>query len=167
MGPDQRHERGSGGRLSNRPPQRGRAAQVPRRWPEVVRGHDLVSRTARRRSAAAIPLRETARDVDRYMRASRGDGDARSPGRRRRRHAMRAALVDQRGTVLLRRSAATPGHADVPEALIDLVCTVGAEHHLDAVSSRGRGLTGRRGLRGRPAAVGTAPPGALARSAVA
>jgi N-acetylmannosamine-6-phosphate 2-epimerase/N-acetylmannosamine kinase len=33
---------------------------------------------------------------------------------------MRAALVDPRGHVLLRRSAATPGHADVPAALIDL-----------------------------------------------
>ena len=34
---------------------------------------------------------------------------------------MRAALVAQRGDVLLRRSAATPDHADVPAALIDLI----------------------------------------------
>jgi glucokinase len=54
----------------------------------------------------------------------------------------RAALVDQRGTVLLRRSVGTPGHADVPEALIDLVCTVGAEHHLGTVSHAVVGLPG-------------------------
>ena len=55
---------------------------------------------------------------------------------------MRAALVDQRGTVLLRRSVGTPSHADVPEALIDLVCTVGAEHHLGTVSHAVVGLPG-------------------------
>ena len=55
---------------------------------------------------------------------------------------MRAALVDQRGTVLLRRSVATPGHADVPEALIDLGCTVGAAHHLGTVSHAVVGLPG-------------------------
>jgi glucokinase len=41
---------------------------------------------------------------------------------------MRAALVDDRGMVLLRRSAPTPAHADVPGALIDLIAAVGAEH---------------------------------------
>ena len=55
---------------------------------------------------------------------------------------MRAALVDQRGTLLLRRSVATPGHADVPEALIDLVCTVGAEHGFGTVSHAVVGLPG-------------------------
>jgi len=39
---------------------------------------------------------------------------------------MRAALVGPRGDVLLRRSAHTPEHADVPEALIDLIRAVGA-----------------------------------------
>jgi glucokinase len=41
---------------------------------------------------------------------------------------MRAALVDARGAVLVRDSAATPGQADVPAALIDLMQRVGAEH---------------------------------------
>ncbi len=40
---------------------------------------------------------------------------------------MRAALVGPRGDVLLRRSAATPAHADVPAALIDLIGSVAAE----------------------------------------
>ena len=40
---------------------------------------------------------------------------------------MRAALVDARGDVLLRRSAATPGD-DAPAALIDLVASVVDEH---------------------------------------
>jgi predicted NBD/HSP70 family sugar kinase len=40
---------------------------------------------------------------------------------------MRAALVDARGAVLLRESVATPGHAAVPAALIDLICSVGAK----------------------------------------
>jgi len=39
---------------------------------------------------------------------------------------MRAALVDPRGHVLLRRSAATLGHADVPAALIELTNAVSA-----------------------------------------
>ena len=36
----------------------------------------------------------------------------------------------------------TPGHADVPEALIDLGCTVGAAHHLGTVSHAVVGLPG-------------------------
>ena len=40
---------------------------------------------------------------------------------------MRAGVRGHRGNVLLRRSAATPGHADVPAALIDLIGAVGAE----------------------------------------
>jgi predicted NBD/HSP70 family sugar kinase len=39
---------------------------------------------------------------------------------------MRAALVDPRGNILFRQSAATPGQADVPAALIDLIGAVGA-----------------------------------------
>jgi len=39
---------------------------------------------------------------------------------------MRAALVGPQGDVLLRRSSATPGQADVPAALIELIKDVGA-----------------------------------------
>ena len=34
---------------------------------------------------------------------------------------MRAALVDEKGRVLLRRSAPTPADADVPASLTDLI----------------------------------------------
>ena len=57
---------------------------------------------------------------------------------------MRAALVDRHGAVLLRRSAATPDHADVPAALIDLVRSVGAERRSRHCVARGRGPAGRR-----------------------
>jgi glucokinase len=55
---------------------------------------------------------------------------------------MRAALVDHRGDVLVRRSAATPGDADVPAALIDLILTVGAERAHGAASHAVVGLPG-------------------------
>jgi glucokinase len=55
---------------------------------------------------------------------------------------MRAALVGPRGDVLLRRSAATPDHADVPAALIDLIKVVGAEHGHGTVSHAVVGLPG-------------------------
>jgi glucokinase len=55
---------------------------------------------------------------------------------------MRAALVGPRGDVLLRRSAATPGHADVPAALIELIKVVGAERGHGAVSHAVVGLPG-------------------------
>jgi glucokinase len=55
---------------------------------------------------------------------------------------MRAALVDHRGRILLRRSAATPGHADVPAALIDLILTVGAERTHGTASHAVVGLPG-------------------------
>ena len=55
---------------------------------------------------------------------------------------MRAALVDHRGDILLRRSAATPGDADVPAALIDLILTVGAERAHGAASHAVVGLPG-------------------------
>jgi glucokinase len=55
---------------------------------------------------------------------------------------MRAALVGPRGDVLLRRSAATPDHADVPAALIDLIKVVGAERGHGTVSHAVVGLPG-------------------------
>jgi predicted NBD/HSP70 family sugar kinase len=55
---------------------------------------------------------------------------------------MRAALVDPRGHVLLRRSAATPGHTDVPAALIDLIRAVGAESDSGPASHAVVGLPG-------------------------
>jgi len=55
---------------------------------------------------------------------------------------MRAALVDPDGTVVLRRSAATPGHADVPAALIDLIASVGAERGHGSASHAVVGLPG-------------------------
>ena len=55
---------------------------------------------------------------------------------------MRAALVDARGAVLVRDSAATPGQADVPAALIDLMQRVGAEHGHGTVVHAVVGLPG-------------------------
>ena len=55
---------------------------------------------------------------------------------------MRAALVGPHGDVLLRRSAATPDHADVPAALIDLIKVVGAERGHGTVSHAVVGLPG-------------------------
>jgi glucokinase len=55
---------------------------------------------------------------------------------------MRAALVDHEGRVLLRRSAETPGHADVPAALIDLIGAVGAERGHGTASHAVAGLPG-------------------------
>ncbi len=55
---------------------------------------------------------------------------------------MRAALVGPRGDVLLRRAAATPDHADVPAALIDLIKVVGAESGHGTVSHAVVGLPG-------------------------
>ena len=55
---------------------------------------------------------------------------------------MRAALVGPRGDVLLRRIAATPAHADVPGALIDLIRDVGAERGHGTVSHAVVGLPG-------------------------
>jgi glucokinase len=55
---------------------------------------------------------------------------------------MRAALVDEEGRVLLRRTAATPGHADVPAALIDLILAVGAERAHGTASHAVIGLPG-------------------------
>ena len=55
---------------------------------------------------------------------------------------MRAALVDAQGVVLLRESVATPGHAAVPDALIDLIGRVGAEHGHGTVARAVVGLPG-------------------------
>ena len=55
---------------------------------------------------------------------------------------MRAALVDPTGKVLLRASAPTPAHSDVPAALIDLIRTVGAEQGYGAASHAVVGLPG-------------------------
>ncbi len=55
---------------------------------------------------------------------------------------MRAALVGPRGDVLLRRSAATPAHADVPAALIDLIGAVAAERGHGTVTHAVVGLPG-------------------------
>ena len=55
---------------------------------------------------------------------------------------MRAALVDHRGCILLRRSAPTPGHADVPAALIDLIGAVGGERAHGTASYAVVGLPG-------------------------
>ncbi|HLM96856.1 MAG TPA: ROK family protein [Acidimicrobiales bacterium] len=55
---------------------------------------------------------------------------------------MRAALVGPEGDVLLRRSFATPEHADVPAALIDLIRDVGAERGHGAASHAVVGLPG-------------------------
>ena len=55
---------------------------------------------------------------------------------------MRAALVDPDGTVLIRRSADTPGNADVPGALIDLIRSVGGDAGPDGASHAVVGLPG-------------------------
>lgn len=55
---------------------------------------------------------------------------------------MRAALVDTKGNVLLRRSATTPADADVPVALIDLIESVAAENQHGAASHAVVGLPG-------------------------
>ncbi len=55
---------------------------------------------------------------------------------------MRAALVDEHGNVLVRRSAATPAHADVPAALIELISAVGADRSHGDVSHAVVGLPG-------------------------
>jgi glucokinase len=55
---------------------------------------------------------------------------------------MRAALVDPDGRLLVRRSAQTPGQADVPAALIDLIRTVGAERSAGTASYAVVGLPG-------------------------
>jgi glucokinase len=55
---------------------------------------------------------------------------------------MRAALVDHEGNVLLRRAVATPGDAEVPEALIELVASVGRERHHGHISHAVVGLPG-------------------------
>ncbi len=47
---------------------------------------------------------------------------------------MRAALVDPRGNVLLRRSAPTPGHGHVPDVLLDLIASVASESSHGAAS---------------------------------
>jgi glucokinase len=55
---------------------------------------------------------------------------------------MRAALVDAQGRVLLRRTAPTPGEADVPAALIDLIDAVAAERSHGKASHGVVGLPG-------------------------
>ena len=55
---------------------------------------------------------------------------------------MRAALVDEDGHVLLRSRADTPGHAEAPAALIELIRSVGAERSLGEVSRAVIGLPG-------------------------
>jgi glucokinase len=55
---------------------------------------------------------------------------------------MRAALVDETGRVLLRRSVATPAEADVPASLTDLIASVAAERGHGAVSRAVVGLPG-------------------------
>ena len=55
---------------------------------------------------------------------------------------MRAALVGPQGDILLRRSAHTPEHADVPAALIDLIAAVGATTDYGAASHAVVGLPG-------------------------
>jgi glucokinase len=55
---------------------------------------------------------------------------------------MRAALVDQKGSVLLRRSVPTPAEADVPASLTDLIALVAAERAHGAASHAVVGLPG-------------------------
>ena len=55
---------------------------------------------------------------------------------------MRAALVDEKGRVLLRRSAPTPADADVPASLIDLIASVAAERDHGAATHAVVGLPG-------------------------
>jgi glucokinase len=47
---------------------------------------------------------------------------------------MRAALIDQRGNILLRRTALTPAHGHVPDALLGLIASVRSETGHGAVS---------------------------------
>jgi glucokinase len=55
---------------------------------------------------------------------------------------MRAALVDAAGAVLVRRTAHTPAHADVPAALLELIAAVGAERAHGVASHAVVGLPG-------------------------
>jgi glucokinase len=55
---------------------------------------------------------------------------------------MRAALVDEKGTVLLRRSVPTPADADVPASLTDLIASVAAERDHGAATHAVVGLPG-------------------------
>ena len=55
---------------------------------------------------------------------------------------MRAALVDDKGRVLLRRSVPTPAEADVPALLTDLIASVAAERGHGAASHAVVGLPG-------------------------
>jgi glucokinase len=55
---------------------------------------------------------------------------------------MRAALVDDEGRVLLRRSVPTPAEADVPALLTDLIASVAAERGHGAASHAVVGLPG-------------------------
>ena len=55
---------------------------------------------------------------------------------------MRAALVDDKGRVLLRRSVPTPAEADVPASLTDLIASVAAERDHGAASHAVVGLPG-------------------------
>jgi glucokinase len=55
---------------------------------------------------------------------------------------MRAALVDARGGILLRRTVATPAQADVPAALTDLIGAVAAERSHGEASHAVIGLPG-------------------------
>jgi glucokinase len=55
---------------------------------------------------------------------------------------MRAALVDPAGTVLLRRTVATPAEADVPASLTDLIASMAAERGHGAASHAVVGLPG-------------------------
>ena len=55
---------------------------------------------------------------------------------------MRAALVDEKGRVLLRRSVPTPAEADVPASLTDLIASVAAERDHGAASHAVVGLPG-------------------------
>jgi glucokinase len=55
---------------------------------------------------------------------------------------MRAALVDQRGEVMLRRSVPTPSGADVPASLTDLIGAVAAEKGYGGASHAVVGLPG-------------------------
>jgi predicted NBD/HSP70 family sugar kinase len=55
---------------------------------------------------------------------------------------MRAALVDPRGAVLLRRSVPTPNEADVPASLIDLIGSMAAERRHGKASHAVVGLPG-------------------------
>jgi glucokinase len=55
---------------------------------------------------------------------------------------MRAALVDDEGRVLLRRTVPTPAEADVPASLTDLIASVAAERGHGAASHAVVGLPG-------------------------